>query len=48
MCEIYIIYFWRKIGLFPVYLAVYENAGIPENYRFLMDYAYQEKKKEIF
>jgi hypothetical protein len=29
-------------------LTVKENAGMPENYRFIMDYEYQEKKKEIY
>jgi hypothetical protein len=28
-------------------LTVKENAGMPENYIFMMDYEYQEKKKEI-
>jgi hypothetical protein len=28
-------------------LTVEENAGMPENYRFMMDYEFQEKKKEI-
>jgi hypothetical protein len=46
--EIYIIYFWREIGLFLVCLTVEENAGMPENYQFMMDYEYQEAKKEIY
>jgi hypothetical protein len=35
------------IGLFLVCLTVEKNAGMPENYRCLIDYDYQEKKKEI-
>jgi hypothetical protein len=26
-------------------LTVEENAGMPENYRFMIDYEYQEKKE---
>jgi hypothetical protein len=44
ICEIYIIYFWRGIGLFIVCLAVDENAGMPENYRFI--WTMNNKKKE--
>jgi hypothetical protein len=29
-------------------LTVEKNVGMPENYRFMMDYEYQEKKKEIY
>jgi hypothetical protein len=29
-------------------LTVEKNAGMPENYRFMMDYEWQEKKKEIY
>jgi hypothetical protein len=29
-------------------LTVEKNGGMPENYRFMMDYEYQEKKKEIY
>jgi hypothetical protein len=29
-------------------LTVEKNSGMPENYRFMMDYEYQEKKKEIY
>jgi hypothetical protein len=47
-CEIYIISFWRAIGLYQVYLTVEGNAGMPENYRFMMDYEYQGKNKEIY
>jgi hypothetical protein len=32
----------------PPAFTVWENAGMPENYRFMMDYEYQEKKKEIY
>jgi hypothetical protein len=36
--------FWRGIGLFSIVcLAVEENAGMPENYIFMMDYEYQTK-----
>jgi hypothetical protein len=31
-----------------VCLTVQENARMPENYKFIMDYEYQEKKKEIY
>jgi hypothetical protein len=48
ICEIYINYFWRGIELFLVCLAVDENARMPENYGFMMDHEYQEKKKEIY
>jgi hypothetical protein len=41
----YIIYFWSEIGLFLVCLNVEKNVGMPENYRFVMDYEYQEKKR---
>jgi hypothetical protein len=34
--------------LFLVYLTVAENAGMPDNYRFMMDYEYQDKNKEIY
>jgi hypothetical protein len=34
--------------LFLVCLTIEENAGMPEIYRFVMDYEYQEKKKEIY
>jgi hypothetical protein len=40
--------FWRGIGLFQFFLTVEENAGMPEIYRFVVDYEYQEKKKEIY
>jgi hypothetical protein len=46
MCEVYIISFWWGFGLFLV--SVWENAGMPENYGFLMDYEYPEKKKKIY
>jgi hypothetical protein len=39
---------WQRIGLLLVCLTVYENAGMPENSRFTMDYEYQEKKKGIY
>jgi hypothetical protein len=29
-------------------LPIEENAGMPENDRFMMDYENQEKKKEIY
>jgi hypothetical protein len=29
-------------------LTVEENAGMPENHRFMMDNEYQEKKKKIY
>jgi hypothetical protein len=29
-------------------LTVEENLGMPENYRFMVDFEYQEKKKEIY
>jgi accessory gene regulator protein AgrB len=38
----YYLFFWWGIGL-----TVWENAGTPENYRYMMNYKYQEKKKEI-
>jgi hypothetical protein len=28
-------------------LTVWENAGMPENYRLMMDYEFQGKKEEI-
>jgi hypothetical protein len=28
-------------------LTVWENAGMPENHRLMMDYEYQGKKEEI-
>jgi hypothetical protein len=28
-------------------LTVEENMGMPENYRFMMDYEYQEKKEGL-
>jgi hypothetical protein len=36
-----------EIGLFipVVCLTAEKNAGMPENYRFMMDYEYQEKKE---
>jgi hypothetical protein len=33
--------------LFIVCLTVWENAGMPENYRLTPDYEYQGKKEEI-
>jgi hypothetical protein len=36
------------MGLFLVCFTVWENAGMPENKRFIMDYEYKEKKKEIY
>jgi hypothetical protein len=44
MSEIYIITFWRGIGFFIVCFTVWENAGMPENHRLMMDYEYQGKK----
>jgi hypothetical protein len=44
----YIIYFWQETGLFLVCLTFEKNAGMTENYKFMMDYEYQEKKKEIY
>jgi hypothetical protein len=29
-------------------LTVEKNAGMPENYRFVKGYEYQEKKKKIY
>jgi hypothetical protein len=29
-------------------LTIEKNAGMAENYRFMMGYEYQEKKKEIY
>jgi hypothetical protein len=40
--------FWREIGSFLVCLTVEKNLGAPQNYRFMMDYEYQEKKKEFY
>jgi hypothetical protein len=40
-------YIWRGIGLFIVCLPVWENAGMPENFRLMMDHEYQEKKKKF-
>jgi hypothetical protein len=37
--------FLRRIGLLIVGLTVQENMGKPENYRFMRDYEYQEKKE---
>jgi hypothetical protein len=34
------------IGLFIVCFTVWENAGMPENYKLLMDYEYQGKRKK--
>jgi hypothetical protein len=34
---------WVVYSLF----SVWENAGMPENYRLMVDYKYQGKKKEI-
>jgi hypothetical protein len=41
-------HFWRGVGWFQVCFTDWENAGMPENYRFrfIMDYEYK-KKKEI-
>jgi hypothetical protein len=41
-------HFWRGIGLFIVCFTVWENEGMPENYGFMMNYEYQEKKNEIY
>jgi hypothetical protein len=40
--------FLAGIVLFLVCLTVEKNAGMPENYIFMMDSEYQEKKKEIY
>jgi hypothetical protein len=40
--------FLREIGLFLVCLTVEKNAVMHENYRFMMDYEYQEKNKDIY
>jgi hypothetical protein len=48
ICEIYIISLCWGIGVFLVCLTVYENAGMSENHRYMMDYEYQEKKNEIY
>jgi hypothetical protein len=45
MWEIYIISFWRGFGLFLVCLAVLGNVGMPETFKFMIDYEYQEKKE---
>jgi hypothetical protein len=29
-------------------LTLKKNAGMPENFRFILGYAYQEKKKKIY
>jgi hypothetical protein len=44
--KLHVIYFWREIGLFLVCLTVEKNAGMSENYRFMIDYT--KKKKEIY
>jgi hypothetical protein len=44
MCEIFIIAFWRGIGLFIVCFPVRENVGMPENNRLMMDYEHQGKR----
>jgi hypothetical protein len=38
------ILFWCVIGLFIVCLTVWENVGMPENYRLMMDYESPGKK----
>jgi hypothetical protein len=45
--KISIIYFWRGIGLFLVCLTVSENVGMPKNYRFMLDYEYQKKERNL-
>jgi hypothetical protein len=35
------------MGLFKVCLTVWENVGMPENYKLKVDYEYQGKKDEI-
>jgi hypothetical protein len=40
--------FGGKNVLFLVCLTVEKNAEMSENYRFMMDYEYQGKKKEIY
>jgi hypothetical protein len=35
------------IGLFIVCLTDWENVGMPENYRLMMDYEYQGRREEI-
>jgi hypothetical protein len=38
----------REIGLSLVFLLIRQTAGMPENYRFMMDYENKGKKKEIY
>jgi hypothetical protein len=33
--------------LFIVCFTVWENAGMPENYKLMMDFEYHEKRKKI-
>jgi hypothetical protein len=40
------IIFFVGIGGFLVCLTFQENAGMPENYRLMMDYEFQVKKSE--
>jgi hypothetical protein len=35
-------------GVFSICLTIKKNAGMPEKYRFIIGYEYQEKKKEIY
>jgi hypothetical protein len=37
--------FLREMGLFLVCLTVEKNVGMPENYIFMMDYEWQEKRR---
>jgi hypothetical protein len=40
--------FGGEFGCFWFFFTVKTNAGMPEIYRFMMDYDYQEKNKEIY
>jgi hypothetical protein len=45
ICEIYITYFLAGNWVISSFFTVWENVGMSENYRFIMDYEYQEKKE---